>query len=485
MILRYFTAKRVVAMLTVFAVLAGAFPYRVEAAPTYVAPSTAASFDVTLPANNAQQDVTYGTGTGDDLFMIIHVTFRQATGHTISDTGVVYAGVTATPFGAAVIQNQAYNRLFYIENPTTGSNTLSITSSDGQISSTAAVVSVLVYSDVDVDGTPYDGYTTGTGSDTSAELTVTSAVGDTPFFVAGFRQGGHTAMAPTNYTERFDNVNGAALAGGGEGTGAASVAFTGTVSGGFSVEGWVSMGANLNAAASAATYVPTKFILNTGHLSIGTSRSDGFSDDFNRANGDSLGSNWTEARGDTDISSNTMALQSHSVNPYTGAATLGLNQYIKATISEGAGDNYPTYFFRYTNAASRFYGIQFSLAPSATPVGWRVWTDVNNEAASIQEAALSFSSGDTIGVTLAGTGNDTTVRFWLNPTGDRPDSSTSWGGDTSPDLSLTNNPGANAVDTGNYVGLGGYTSGAGTTIFDNFFGGSMTPITQGGQLIIH
>lgn len=218
----------------------------------YVAPSTAASFDVTLPANNAQQDVTYGTGTGDNLFMIVHVTYRQATGHTIPDDGIVYAGVTATPFGVAVIQNQAYNRLFYIKSPTTGSNTLSITSADGQISSTAAVVSVLVYSGVDQD-TSYDGYITGTGSDASAELTVTSEEGDTPFYVVGFREGGYTAISPTNYTERFDNVNGASLAGGGEGTGAASVAFVGTATGGFSIEGWVSMGANLQPSSGEAS----------------------------------------------------------------------------------------------------------------------------------------------------------------------------------------------------------------------------------------
>jgi len=218
----------------------------VFAAPTHVA---SGSFDFTLPVDNSPVDSTFDSGsTGSNRFMVIHVTYRNASAHVIPDNGVIYAGVTATPFGAAVVNSQTYSKAFYILSPATGSNTLRVDPTTG-VGTQAAAVSAYVYSDVD-QVTPFDGYVTNTGVDDTGELTVTSAVGDTPIFLMGWRGGGATSGTPTNYTERVDNIfgTGANITLGGDGVGDSSVNFVGTVDGEFSSTGWVTMGANLNSA---------------------------------------------------------------------------------------------------------------------------------------------------------------------------------------------------------------------------------------------
>ena len=214
------------------------------AAPTHV---TSGSFDITLPADNSAVDSTFDSGsTGSNRFMIIHVTYRNASAHVIPDNGVIYAGVTATPFGAEVISANAYSKTFYIIAPATGSNTLRVDPTTG-VGVQAAAVSAYIYESVD-QTTPFDGYVTNTGVDDTGELTVASAVGDTPIFLMGWRGGGATGGTPSNYTERVDNIfgTGANITLGGEGTGAASINFVGTVDGEFSNVGWVTMGMNLN-----------------------------------------------------------------------------------------------------------------------------------------------------------------------------------------------------------------------------------------------
>jgi len=216
------------------------------ATPTYV---TAGSLDITLPSSGAAVDNAVDSGaTGSDRIMIILVAYRNASAQTI--TSVSYGGSAATSFGAAVVSVQMTGYLYYLLAPATGSNTLSVDPSTSAGDSPASV-SWMVFSDVD-QSTPYDGYTTNTGTDTNGELTVTSETGDTPFFTMGWRGGGATGGTPTNYTERFDNIfqAGAQMVMGGEGTGAASVAFVGTVDGEFANTGWVTLGANLNATSA-------------------------------------------------------------------------------------------------------------------------------------------------------------------------------------------------------------------------------------------
>lgn len=248
MILKYFSLKRVVAILAVFAILASAFPYQAEAAPAYI---TSGSFDITLPTGSGNTDNAFDSGsTGSDRILIVVVSWRNSAGHIVNDNAVAYGGASTTPFGAQVESGQATQKMFYLLNPATGSNTLRLFTSDGVGTNANAMISAYVYSDVD-QTTPYDGYTTSTGTDDSAELTVTSAVGDTPFYAFTWRGAGGSSIAETNYTQRVENFAGGSSmgTGGGEGTGAASVAFVGQVGGEFASNGWSALGVNLNAAA--------------------------------------------------------------------------------------------------------------------------------------------------------------------------------------------------------------------------------------------
>jgi len=236
--------KKYLSFILILGLVYISIPRLALATPTYV---TAGSLDITLPSSGAAVDNAVDSGTGSDRIMIIFVSYRNSAAQTI--TSVSYGGSAATAFGAAVVSAQMTGYLYYLLAPATGSNTLSVDPSTSA-GATLASVSWMVFSDVD-QTTPYDGYTTGTGTDTNGELTVTSETGDTPFFTMGWRGGGATGGTPTNYTERFDNTfqSGAQMVMGGEGTGAASVSFVGTVDGEFANTGWVTLGANLNAVA--------------------------------------------------------------------------------------------------------------------------------------------------------------------------------------------------------------------------------------------
>ena len=208
---------------------------------------TSGSSDVTLP-DNTTVDVTIDSGaTGARRILIVQITFRNSVALTV--TGITYNGDALTSFGASVENLQCSNQLWYLKAPDTGSNTLTITTNDAN-NSAVAVVSWMVFSDVN-QTTPYDGYTSNTGIDTTAELTITSETGDTPFYTVSVRGLNPTAAAPTNYTERYENFNGNGIfATGGEGTGAASVAFVGTITA-TAMTSWVTLGANLNTDTGA------------------------------------------------------------------------------------------------------------------------------------------------------------------------------------------------------------------------------------------
>lgn len=218
----------------------------------YDSPSTAASFDVTLAADGSTSTVVFDGGTGTGKILVVGVGFRNNNTHTIE--GITFNGDALSSFGAAVVATQCFHQMFYLLNPDDGELDLIINPSTG-LGATAAIVSAMVFTGVDVGGTPYDGYDTANGTDATVDLTIASATGDVPFTMFGVRATTPTGSAETNYTERFDNVNGNFIASGGEGTGAASVAFTGTITSS-GINAWVAMGANLNATATG-TYTLT------------------------------------------------------------------------------------------------------------------------------------------------------------------------------------------------------------------------------------
>lgn len=218
----------------------------------YLTPSTAASFDITLPNNGAVQNVTFDGGSGSDRFLVAACGYRQGSAHTID--AMTFNAISMTAFGAAVIATQCYQRMFYLVNPASGSQTLGVDPA-GTLGTSPAVVSAMVFSGVD-QTTPFDGYTTANGADTSVELDVTSASGDMAFLMFTARTSGGTSSAPTSssYTERYDNVgsDGQATCGGGEAAGAATVQFRASITASISVTSWVAMGANMNAASAGS-----------------------------------------------------------------------------------------------------------------------------------------------------------------------------------------------------------------------------------------
>lgn len=199
-----------------------------------------------------------------------------------------------------------------------------------------------------------------------------------------------------------------------------------------------------------------------------------FSDDFNRADSDSLGANWTEAVGDADIFSNTLRLSTGSfgniVAVYSGTACDGVDQYVKVALTNPQG--FPQIILRYTNASSELYVLE--LDASSDTVTWyhRATPDASGTQIG-SPLSVAFTEADIIGVTITGTAANTDIRIWVNPTG-LPTAADNWDGDTTPDGSwLTTDPGANAVDQGTLVGIGGQQNLADTVRLDDFFGGDI------------
>lgn len=199
-----------------------------------------------------------------------------------------------------------------------------------------------------------------------------------------------------------------------------------------------------------------------------------FSDDFNRANG-ALGANWSAYAGAADINTNTWRMNTASFGQvctgYVGTSCNTVNQYAKITF--GADAQYPSVYFRLTDGSSASYEILFDGNN-----GDAFWYHHATPGASGTQIGATVNLGqalnnDTIGITITGTGANTDIRMWINPT-NLPTSASNWDGDTTPDGTwLTTDPGANAVDTGNQVGIGGQEGAANTVRLENFFGGDI------------
>jgi hypothetical protein len=202
-----------------------------------------------------------------------------------------------------------------------------------------------------------------------------------------------------------------------------------------------------------------------------------FSDDFNRADSDSLGANWTEAAGDADIFSNSYRISTGSFGVVTSVyntSTGSLTQYVLITMVT-AGTQYPWIVFRYTDASSPYYAFQldgnngnvswYHYANAAASSGTQIGADVT--------LAGGAFSGQTLAMTITGTGAGTDIRLWKGVTG-LPSAADTWNGDNTPDASwLATDPAGNAVDSGMLVGIGGQQGSADANRMDNFFGGGL------------
>lgn len=218
-------------------------PNRVSAAPTYV---TSASYDDPFPADGSPVDNTFDSTTFTDGLLIVVVTWRNSAENTIS--AVSFNSDALTSAGSRFGTGDAVGQLWYLKNPDAGSFTLRVDpvapfgSGEDHVS-----IQAYVYSNVD-QTTPTENYTTNEGNGTTYSLTVTSASGDTPFYNSGSALSFGSAIAESNYTERqYQTTDSANEHSGGEGTGAASVAFSGTTNG--IAADWVALGLNMNATA--------------------------------------------------------------------------------------------------------------------------------------------------------------------------------------------------------------------------------------------
>jgi hypothetical protein len=201
-----------------------------------------------------------------------------------------------------------------------------------------------------------------------------------------------------------------------------------------------------------------------------------FSDDFNRADADGLGANWTEAAGDGDIFSNTYRISSGSfanVTSVHNTSTGSLTQYVKVTITT-AGAQYPWLVFRYTDGSSPYY--TFQLDGNSADVSWYHFASAAASSGTEISTAVNLGggafSGQTLGITITGTGASTVVRLWRGCTG-LPSAADNWNGDTTPSASWSVDPGGSSVNTGMLVGIGGQQSAADTNRLEDFFGGGL------------
>ena len=146
---------------------------------------------------------------------------------------------------------------------------------------------------------------------------------------------------------------------------------------------------------------------------------------------------------------------------YDDADCSTANGYAKLSLVDFRNET--SIYFRAGGDPVRYYYIKFSAVGTE-------WFDSDDD--SIETSATTWANTDVAGITWTGTGDNTVIRIWKNPTGNTPDSATSWGSDTTPDISFTANPGANAVDSGGGTGISA-TVDSGTLILDNYYFGDL------------
>ena len=199
-----------------------------------------------------------------------------------------------------------------------------------------------------------------------------------------------------------------------------------------------------------------------------------YSDDFNRTNSVTPGASWNENVTGVVITGNTLGFTdpgSTATVVWTQPVAVSC-QYQKATFWYTDGEAVAGgMLFRCSNTTNgSCYQVIFDAGNDLV-----VWYEIPNMSTPwagnwIAQASLFFAPGDVLGVTLELTGTNTVVRVWRNPTG-LPTRANNWNGDTTPDVTLTQNP-PTPRDAGTFLGLLGAPLEAGSTVYwDNWFGG--------------
>ncbi len=151
--------------------------------------------------------VSFDAGSDTDRFLVASLIWYNGVAVTVS--APTYNGVTMTQFGAATSQGSGRKQSFYLVAPTTGTNNFVVDPSAGAVGAQPVIIELMCYSGVD-QVTPFTDYVTNVGADASGQLdstlTLTGSSGGLLWTSHSVQAAGVTSGAPTNFTERLDNI---------------------------------------------------------------------------------------------------------------------------------------------------------------------------------------------------------------------------------------------------------------------------------------
>jgi hypothetical protein len=184
--------------------------------------------------------------------------------------------------------------------------------------------------------------------------------------------------------------------------------------------------------------------------------------------------NYTQAAGSWSVTGGVLHLVTTGANSclqYSLAAASTISQYGKIKIIGGSADTISGIIFRYTNSSSPFYVVLYEWNADRVR-----WGNCDTPGAGFQVignyTSAGLDAGHNFGVTVTGTGTGTVVSIWKDVTADAPTNATTWDA-RGADYTLTDDPGAYAVDAGLYIGLFATADTAGHSDIDNFSGGDI------------
>lgn len=215
-------------------------------------------------------------------------------------------------------------------------------------------------------------------------------------------------------------------------------------------------------------------------------------------NDTTLGDAWTVLIGDIHVESNAFSVQ--TIASDNGAlyetAVSSATQYAKIKFTAGCATNGYMGFIMRGEAltASKKYIIYYNCNSGTTWCIYRyddnTYTTAGGKGAQIGSnfTAFSMADGDSVGVTVQGTGTSTVFKFWKNPVNDVPADKDNWdsSSDTA-DYTFTPSTANATADTGLYCGADGYidTGAAGSIKMDDFkAGGILTGSITSGVMTI-
>ena len=172
---------------------------------------------------------------------------------------------------------------------------------------------------------------------------------------------------------------------------------------------------------------------------------------------------WTVDSGTWGVSGGVLQQQAASYGGIVCDTELSVatTEWVKVTFSNC--QDYQGVILRYTDTNNHYR------------VYWKHYNDevcwVRADGFDISCDTLDFGSdGDSMSVTIIGTGDDTVIRVWKNTTNNYPDSATSWDSGAA-DITLTADPDEASSDTGVQVGIYGYGNTGPYPEYDNFYAG--------------